>query len=273
MTTLCGIDALAAVIDDGAKVAIPNDPYGVSMAATGALVRRGVRRLHLVCVPTSGIQADVLIGAGCVEAIETSAVSIGEHGTGPRFAAAARAGTVRILDATCPAIHAALQAGMKGLPFMPLRGLIGSDLLASRPDWKVIDNPFAPGDPIVALPAIRPDWALFHAPCADRAGNVFIGRARDLVTMSQAARGALVTVEELVESNLLDDPDRAGAVVPALYVERIALALRGARPLGLAGRYAPDGAALGRYARAARTAEGFGDWLAAWLAAAESATA
>jgi glutaconate CoA-transferase subunit A len=273
MTSFCGLDALAAAIQDGAKVAIPNDPYGVSMAATRALVRRGARGLRIVCVPTSGIQADVLIGAGCVESIETSAVSIGEYGTAPRFAAAARAGTVRILDATCPAIHAALQAGMKGLPFMPLRGLIGSDILANRPDWKVIDNPFAPGDAIVALPAIRPDWALFHAPCADRAGNVFVGRARDLVTMSQAARGSLVTVEEVVEANLLDDPDRAGAVVPAIYVERLAVAPQGARPLGLAGRYAPDGAALGRYARSARTAEGFAEWLAAWLDAAAEATA
>jgi glutaconate CoA-transferase subunit A len=273
MGLICELDTLVAAIADGAKLAIPNDPNGVSMAATRALVRRCARGLHLVCVPTSGIQADVLIGAGCVAAIETSAVSIGEYGTAPRFAAAARDGSVRILDATCPAIHAALQAAMKGLPFMPLRGLLGSDILANRPEWKVIDNPFAPGDPVVALPALRPDCALFHAPCADRAGNVFIGRARDLVTMSQAARAAYVTVEEIVDANLLDDPDRAGAVVPAIYVEAIAIAPHGARPLGLPGRYGADGAALGRYAQAARTPEGFRDWLTQWLGAMEDAKA
>jgi glutaconate CoA-transferase subunit A len=266
MTILSDLDALAASIPDGAQLAVPNDPNGVSMAATRALVRRGSKGLRLVCMPTSGIQADVLIGAGCVAAIESSAVSIGEYGTAPRFAAAARDGTVRILDATCPAIHAAMQAGMKGLPFMPLRGLIGTDILANRPEWKVIDNPFAPGDPIVALPAIRPDYALFHAPRADRAGNVFIGRSRDLVTMAQAARASLVTVEELVDGNLLDDPERAGAVVPSIYVERVAVAPLGAAPLGLPGRYAADGAALGRYAQAARTPEGFRKWLDAWLA-------
>jgi glutaconate CoA-transferase subunit A len=265
MAPFCELDVLAAAIPDGATVVVPNDPHGVSMAATRALVRRGVRRLHLLCMPTSGIQADVLIGAGCVATIETSAVSIGEYGTAPRFAAAARDGSVRILDATCPAIHAAMQAGMKGLPFMPLRGLIGTDVLASRPEWKVIDNPFAPGDPIVALPAMRPDFALFHALRADRLGNVFIGRSRDLVTMAQASRASLVTVEEIVEHSLLDDPERAGGVVPAIFIERIALAPRGAAPLGLPGRYDADGAALGRYAKVARTPEGFAGWLDEWL--------
>jgi glutaconate CoA-transferase subunit A len=266
MGAICDLPALVAAIPDGAKVAIPSAPFGVAMAATRELVRGRARDLHLVCVPTSSIQADVLIGAGCVAAIETSAVSIGEYGTGPRFAAAAREGSVRIADATCPAIHAGIQAGMKGLPFIPLRGLIGSDILANRPDWKVVDNPFAPGDPVVVLPAIRPDFALFHAPRADRAGNVFIGRSRDLVNMAQAARGTLVTVEEVVEDDLLDDPDRAGAVIPALYVDHIAVAPRGAWPMPLPGRYAPDAAALGRYAQAARTREGFNAWLAAWLA-------
>lgn len=273
MTAHCDVQALAAAIPDGATVAIPSAPFGVAMAATRELVRRHAKALNLVCVPTSSIQADALIGAGCVAAIETSAVSIGEYGTGPRFAAAARDGSVSILDATCPAIHARVQAGMKGLPFIPLRGLLGSDLVANRPDWKVIDNPFAPGDPVVVLPAIRPDVALFHAPRADRFGNVFIGRSRDLVNMAQASHASFVTVEEVVEDDLLADPDRAGAVIPALYVDRIAVAPRGAWPLGLPGRYAPDDPALGRYAQAARTREGFASWLAAWLAGPPAAAA
>jgi glutaconate CoA-transferase, subunit A len=272
MTTLpfCGLDELAAAVSDGAKVAVPNDPFGVAIAATRALVRRGAKRLHLVCLPTSGIQADVLIGAGCVATIETSAVALGEHGTAPRFAAGVRDGSLHVLDATCPAIHAGLLAGVKGVPFMPLRGVIGADLIAHRADWKVIDNPFAPGDPILAVPAINPDVALFHAPRADREGNVFIGRSRDLLRMAQAARESFVTVEDVVEGNLLHDRDRAAGVIPAVYVTRIALAPRGAAPLGLPGYYDPDAAALARYAQAARTAEGFRSWLDEWLEAAQA---
>jgi glutaconate CoA-transferase, subunit A len=262
----CGLGELAAAISDGARVAVPNDPYGVAVAATRAIVRRGAKRLHLVCVPTSGIQADVLIGAGCVAAIETSAVALGEHGTAPRFAQAVRDGSLRVMDATCPAIHAGLLAGVKGVPFMPLRGVIGSDLLARRDDWQVIDNPFAAGDPIVVVRAINPDVALFHAPQADRHGNVFIGRSRDLLRMAQAARESFVTVEELVDGDLLHDRDRAAGVIPAVYVTRVAVAKRGAAPLGLPGHYDPDAAALARYARAARTPKGFRTWLDEWLA-------
>jgi glutaconate CoA-transferase subunit A len=264
---LCSLDELAAAIPDGAKLAVPRDPDGVAVAATRAILRRRPRGLHVVCLPTSGIQADLLIGAGCVATVETSAVALGEHGTAPRFAQAVRDGTLRVLDATCPAIHAGLLAGVKGVPFMPLRGVIGSDLVARRADWKVIDNPFAPGDPILVVTAIIPDVALFHAPCADRQGNVFIGRSRDLLRMAQAARETFVTVEQVIDADLLRDRDRAGATIPAAYVTRIAIAPRGAAPLALPGHYDPDAAALARYAQAARTAEGFRAWLDEWLAA------
>jgi glutaconate CoA-transferase subunit A len=82
-----------------------------------------------------------------------------------------------------------LQAAEKGVPFMPLRGIIGSDILTHRPDWWVIDNPFTSGaDPIVLLPALSPDIAAFHAVMADRDGNVYVGRRHELATMAHPAR-------------------------------------------------------------------------------------
>ena len=228
------LQQLAAAIPDGARIAVAQDSCGVSMALTRALIRRKARGLHLVCVPISGMQADLLIGSGCVDTIETSAVSLGEYGSAPRFLAALRSGRLRLLEATCPAIHAALQAGEKDLPFIPLRGLIGSDILAQRRDWKLAENPFASTkDPIVFLPAIQPDVALFHVTRADRDGNVWVGRRRELATMAHAAKRSLVTAEEIVEGSLLDDETIAAGVIPGLYVEAIAEAPRGAWPLGL----------------------------------------
>jgi len=256
---------LVAGIGDGATLAVPKDFSGVAMAATRALLRRGVKDLHIVGVPVCGIQVDILIGAGAVRTLETSAVTLGEHGAAPRFTAAVRAGSIRVLDATCPAIHGALQAAEKGLPFIPIRGLIGSDVLAHRRDWRVIDNPFQPGDRIVVLPAIRPDVALFHAPLADRHGNVWIGRNRELMMVAHAAAATLVTVEEIVDRNLLDDPVLAAATIPDLYVTKIAAAPRGAAPLALAGRYPADAETLMRYAQAAKTEEGFRAFLDEWL--------
>src|SRR5437764_7383554 len=132
-------DALAPIMD-GCVLAVPRESTGVAMAATRALIRRGIKQLSLIALPTSSLQADLLIGAGCVETIETSAVSLGEFGAAPRFTAAVTLGAVRVKDATCPALHAAFQAAEKGVPFMPLRGLLGSDVLAHREDWKDIGN-------------------------------------------------------------------------------------------------------------------------------------
>jgi glutaconate CoA-transferase, subunit A len=259
------IDDALTPIRDGIMLAVPREVAGVPMEATRALIRRGVRNLHLVTLPTSSLQADLLIGAGCVAVLETSAVSLGEFGPAPRFTAAAKSGGIRIKDATCPALHAAFQAAEKGIPFMPLRGIIGSDLLVHRPDWRVIDNPFGANDPIVLLPAIHPDVALIHAPMADRAGNVWIGRQRELATMAHASAKTVATVEKIIESDLLDDPMLAAGTLPGFYVEAIAVAQNGCWPLGLPDHYGADLAHLGEYARLAATEDGFARYLAEYV--------
>ncbi|MDP0929913.1 CoA transferase [Paracoccus onubensis] len=253
--------ALVRRIQPGMTLALPVDYAGVSMAITGPLIRHGAGDLHLVCVPTGGLQVDQLIGAGLVRSVETSAVSLGEAGGAPRFNDAIKRGNIRVLDATCPAIHAGLMAAQKGVPFMPTRGLIGSDILSNRADWQVIQNPFATGDSIAVIPAIRPDIAIFHAPMADRDGNVWIGRRRELAAMAYAATQTLVTVERIVDHSLLADETTAAGTLPALYVEAIAKAPRGAWPYGLWGEYATDTDELIRYAAAARTAEGFAAYM------------
>jgi glutaconate CoA-transferase subunit A len=263
------IDALVADIRDGALVGAMKDTSGAPMALARALIRKGVRDLHLLCMPTGGLFADVLIGAGCVATVEGGGVSLGEYGQAPCFVRGVKSGAVRPLDTTCPAVYAALQAGEKGIPFMPLRGLIGSDILTYRADYKVIDNPVAPAgatDPVVVIPAIRPDVALIHAPLADREGNLWVGRDHELRILAHAAKRTVATVEQVVDGNLNADPLRAAGLIPALYVDQIALAPRGAVPRGMPGLYDEDAAAIAAYVRAAETPEGFRAWLDRFLA-------
>jgi glutaconate CoA-transferase subunit A len=270
---VAGADALAAEIPDGALVALPPDYSLPAMEVVRALIRRRAKGLRLLGVPILGMGADLLIGAGCVAEVESSAVSLGEAGLAPRFTEAAERGSIVMRDATCPAIHGALQATEKGIPFMPTRGILGSDLLKRRPDWRVVDNPMKeksgsdpkrgkPGsDPILLVPAISPDVALFHARWADEAGNVWIGRRRELATLAHAARRTLVSYEEKRAGDMLADELLAPGVLASVYLTALAPAPRGAWPLGVAELYPIDDAHLAAYAAEARTREGFARYL------------
>ena len=232
-----------------------------AMAVVHALIRRSARSLKLLGVPVLGLGADLLIGAGCVAEVESSAVSLGEAGLAPRFTEAVEKNLLKVKDATCPAIHTGLQATEKGVPFMPLRGVIGSDLVALRSDWKIIENPMKEKDPILLIPAIQPDVALFHARWADESGNVWIGRRKELATIAHASRRCFVTYEELKAGDMLEDELLAPGVLSSVYVSGVAQAKRGAWPLSVAGVYAIDDAHLTLYAKAAKTKAGFQRYL------------
>jgi len=251
-------DEIAARIPDGALLALPPDYSLVSMVSIRNLILRKAKGLRLLGVPILGMSADLLIGAGCVAEVETSAVSLGEAGLAPRFTEAAEKGEIVVRDATCPAIHTALQAAEKGVPYMPLPGVLGSDLVQSRPDWKVENN-------LLIVPALRPDVALFHARWADEAGNVWVGRRRELATVAHASRLTYVTYEEKREGDMLEDELLAPGVISSIYITKAVEARKGAWPLGVPGVYGADDTHLSQYAKAAKTREGFQRYLDQWV--------
>ena len=256
------LESLAARVPDGALLALAPEYSWVPMALIRALIRRRVKDLHLLTVPIGGLAADLLIGAGAVKTLESAAVSLGEAGPAPRFSEAVEGGALDMRDSTCPAIHTALQASEKGGDFMPLGGLVGSDLVDNRDDWKVVDDPRGQGGgPVVLLPAIKPDVTVFHSPRADTEGNVWIGRRRELVTMAHAAAATLVTVEAVEDRNFLDDEATAAGTLSGLYVTAFAVSEGGARPLGLTGHYERDTDYIRAYAEEAKTGDGFKRYL------------
>lgn len=261
-------DRVASLIEDGDLVALPSAFSGrfsaAAMSLTRALIRRGVERLHLLGVPALGFQADLLIGAGCVSTVEAGSTLLYEYGPARRFVAEQKAGNIAVKESTCPAIHAGLIAAEKGLPFLPVRGIIGSDILTHREamgDWKVVDNPFGDDDPIVLVKALQPDVALFHAPLADVHGNVWVGERAELDTMARASRKVLVSFERRYEGSLLDDDRMAAATLPAAFVTALSHQPNGAWPLDGGPLYDEDVGHLQEYARLSATADGFAQYL------------
>ena len=257
------VEEMAEAVGNGALLGVPADYSGVPMAVTRALIARAARDLRLYCLPLTTLQGDMLIGAGCVAEVEAAAVTMGEYGLAPCFSRAYETGAIAMRDSTCPALHTQLQAVEKGVPFMPLRGLIGSDIARFRPEWRTIQNPFSKqSDEVMLLPARPLDVTVFHAPYADRQGNVFIGRRRELATLAHASRDVFVTVEKIIDGDLFDTEADAAGALPAFNVTALALASNGAWPVGLTDVYPPDGEELRRYVRMARTESGFTEYLA-----------
>jgi glutaconate CoA-transferase subunit A len=266
------LETLVSTIPNGAMLALPKDESGVPSAAVRQLIQRGVKDLHLLCVPACGFHADLLIGADCVATVECAGIVIGEIGVGPRFQAAVRAGTVKLKDSSCPAIHAGLQAGAKGAPFAATRGILGSDLINIRKDWRVINNPFADGeDPVLVVPAINPDVFLFHARWGDRFGNVWTGGRRDLAYTAHAARKTFVTVENIWGGNLMTDPVMAAGTLNEIYIAGSAHVPHGTWPMTLQHVHVEDTEHIKRYVAMARTDEGFNDYVQEFVRGADVA--
>jgi glutaconate CoA-transferase, subunit A len=265
MTMLIGLDELISRIPDGARMAIASDfngfYSGAAMEATRGLVRRGARGLCIVAVPTTGLQVDLLIGAGCVAEIECGAVIHGEHGATPRFLDAFAKGALHMKESTCPAIFHGLTAAEKGAPFMPVRGVLGTDIPKLRPEWRTLQNPFDESEPLVVVPAIHPDVALFHAPMADCAGNIWIGRRREFALMAHASRSTLVTVERIYDGDLMAHKELSAGALANVYIDGVAVCERGAWPFHMGDDYPEDADNIRKYLQLARTEEGFRSYL------------
>ncbi|MFK7697407.1 CoA transferase subunit A [Paenibacillus sp. HJGM_3] len=253
----------ARLVEDGAQLAISGGMDMAPMALVRETVRAGRRGLRLVCVGSSAIGADLLIGAGAATSVEFSQISLGEYGFAPHFRRAFEQGSVEGLEHACPTLLAALQAGASGIPFMPVRGLIGTDYLTIRGDFRTVVNPYDERERIAVVPALRPDVAFFHAYAADTLGNVWADPAQNNRLLAQASRRTIVTAEAIVTPERLREESarHGGAIVPSLYVTAVVHAPHGAHPTACPGRYPVDASHVRAYVDASRSGESFADYL------------
>ncbi len=146
-----------------------------------------------------------------------------------------------------------------GVPFVPVRGLYGSDLMRTRPDdFKLIDDPFRAGETVVVAPALRPDLFITHGAVGDRWGNVVTTQdGRNDLLAAQASKCALITVEEFSETPLTPAVRPGWIFIPAYHVTAVVLAPHGSFPAGFTGLYEANKNAMWDYARAGWSDEQF----------------
>jgi glutaconate CoA-transferase subunit A len=145
-----------------------------------------------------------------------------------------------------------------GVPFVAVRGLMGTDILKHRGDLRVVENPFEANESVVVAQPIRPDVAVFHAAKADPYGNSLIpGGMRDDLMMARAARWVVVTTEEITEKKIEPQNGENNTFLPAIDVDQIVHAPYGAHPGNCGGVYGHDPAHIQEYLEAAKDEKNF----------------
>jgi glutaconate CoA-transferase, subunit A len=247
-------EAVAAHVRDGDVVALGGAlSYRQPMAAVRELIRQGRRDLHVVG-SAHGIDVDLLVGAGAVGVAEESYVGFEQDfGLAPAYRRAAESGGIELRETCCYTLLQQLRAAEYGIPFMPVRGVIGSGILGLHPEYAVIESPFTK-ERLVAVPALAPDVALIHGLTADRAGNIHLTRPLVLdERFTFASRKVVVTVERVVPHA---EVAAAGIVLPALAVTAVVEVPFGAHPTSCYPHYTYDRAHLAEWVKAAATDEG-----------------
>jgi acyl CoA:acetate/3-ketoacid CoA transferase alpha subunit len=250
-------EAVERFVFDGAVVGMGGQSIGrCSMALAHEIVRQGKRDLTLVGCNLA-LSMDVIVGAGLAKRTESGTGNMERFGTAMRWRKAIEEGRLEVEDYSHLAMALRFLAGALGLPFMPCKSLLGTDILNKKNSdsgkpFEMIDNPWNPGEPVVLLPALTPDVSIVHAQKADEMGNVIIeGFTTHEPEMIRASKSVIVSCEELVTSDeTRREPDRT--TIPYIFVDAVVEQPWGAYPTSTYKYYEHDEEHLRHYQACAR---------------------
>ncbi|MFQ5656736.1 MAG: CoA transferase subunit A [Candidatus Methylomirabilales bacterium] len=226
-------EAVSRFVADGDYLA-----YDFSSLTRGpqALIREIIRqrkRNLWVCAEFTLHESGLLVGAGCANRID-----VGFLGYGSYIGRAVAEGKVKVHEWTNGALATRMLAGARGVPFMPIRNLLGTDTFAQS-GAKVVEDPFT-GEPVCLVPALNPDVFLVHVHQADVHGNARIfGTNLFALEAAMASKKVVVSAEEIIES-LEFRKEPAKTTIPYFLVSAVVHLPFGAFPGGVPGRYELD---------------------------------
>ncbi|MFN8482623.1 MAG: CoA-transferase [Anaerolineae bacterium] len=260
------LEDVVASVADGASVALGgNTLHRAPCAFVHELVRQQKRDLTVIKTAAS-YDVDLLAGSGVITRAEVAFVGFENvFGLAPRYRHAVETGALQLKEHACYSVISGLRAAAQGVPFMPIAGMFGSDVV-ERSGFRSLTDPYT-GQSVVTVPAIRPDVAVVHVQEADREGNARIyGTRFEDVLIAQAAQRVIVTCERIVDGSLLAARPEMTAI-PGYLVEAVVEAPRGAWPLSCADEYDYDHDYLAAYIRAAQDDAAYADFIAAHILA------
>jgi len=203
-----------------------------------ALIR--ARRKRLTCA--RGImssEGELLFGAGASDHVITSWFSQGiVWGVSKVMRLYTESGRARFDEWSHMAMGLRFRAGAMGVPFLPMRSMMGSDVIARLPEAKQIDCPFT-GEKLVLVPALNPDVALIHVQRCDPYGNAQMDGLQFMdIDLAMAATRVILTTERIVSNDQIRRaPDQTK--IPFMAVDAVVEVPFGCAPHECYGVYEP----------------------------------
>lgn len=243
----------------------------IPFAAGHEIIRLKRRELRLIG-PISDILFDQLIGAGCVKDVVAAWVGNVMMGSAYNFRHATEVenpGTpgekLKVFNMTNFTIALGLQAGAMGVPFLPTRTAMGSDVPKGNHFFYQIISPFEPKETLLAVRAIVPDVTIVHVQRADAEGNAHCwGNFGVMLEAVRAAKKVILCAEEIVPEEIIaSDPNRT--VIPGFLVSAVVESRYGAHPSPVQGCYKRDNAFFQQYHAETKTRLAFDVWAQKWI--------
>lgn len=249
-----------ATVSDGAIVALGgNTIHRAPCAAVHELIRQEKRQLELV--KTAGAyDVDVLVGAGVANRVAAGFIGFENVlGLAPQYRRAAEQGQIEVKEHACYTVITALRAAVQGVSFLPVAGMLTSDLMHAQ-GFRTVTDPYS-GEEFAAVQALRPDVAIVHVQEADEQGNGRIyGTVYEDDLMARAARRVIVTCERLIST---EETARMPELttIPGVLVSHVVVVPQGAHPCSCGDLYDYDYAFLAGYVEACSSPERYVAWL------------
>jgi glutaconate CoA-transferase subunit A len=242
------------------------------MALVRAIVRSGLTDLTIVSY--GGPDVGLLMAAGRVRRVVCGFVTLDTIPLEPHFRLGRQAGTVELTELDEGMMHWGLLAAAHRLPFLPIRAGLGSDVLRVNPELRTVRSPYADGEELTAMPALRLDAALIHLNRADPHGNgQYLGPDPYFDDLfCQAADRSFLSCERIVPTpDLLASGPVQSLLVNRAMIDGVVEAPGGAHFTSCVPDYARDEAFQAEYARSAASPQAWERFRADYLSGDEAA--
>jgi len=194
-------EAISTCIQDGDLIGIGGLSFWRKpISACMEIIRQNKKDLS-ICTFVGGIDVDMLIAGGCISEVRSCFVGMEIFGMAPHYRKAVESGSIKLSEESEASIALGLRASYLKVPFMPLKGIIGTDMPKVRNDIKQFKDPLGSDTELMALPKIDLDVAILHVPYADEYGNGNIAGAVWMDDdMAKTAKKTIIITEKLVET-------------------------------------------------------------------------